>query len=62
LKKRTKKLFPGASHEAAPLSQDFSAAGIRPADFIRPTPTMRAKHPGKVFWFFFSKKNMLPSP
>jgi hypothetical protein len=22
----------------------------------------RAKHPGKVFWFFFSKKNILPSP
>jgi hypothetical protein len=21
----------------------------------------RAKHPGEVFWFFFSKKNILPS-
>jgi hypothetical protein len=27
LKKRTKKLFPGASHEAGPASQIFSAAG-----------------------------------
>jgi hypothetical protein len=28
---------------------------------LRSTSQLRAKHPEKVFWFFFSKKNILPS-
>jgi hypothetical protein len=47
LKKRTKKLFPALR----------DAAGIQAADCVRPTPVACAKHPAKVFWFFFSKKN-----
>jgi hypothetical protein len=48
--KKNQKTFPGAARRlfwAASLVP--SAAGIRGYE--------RAKHPGKVFWFFFSKKN-----
>jgi hypothetical protein len=28
---------------------------------VAPAAGYRAKHPGEVFWFFFSKKNIFPS-
>jgi hypothetical protein len=47
LKKRTKKLLPGASHDSP-----------RPVPHFKPWRS-RAANEGKVFWFFFSKKNFL---
>jgi hypothetical protein len=49
--KKNQKTFRGCFARVAP-----SAAGIQAADCIRPTSMSRAKRPGKVFCFFFSKK------
>jgi hypothetical protein len=54
LKKRTKKLFPGASHEASVSSSVSSAAGIRMAE------RLACEAPGKSFLVLFFKKELLP--
>jgi hypothetical protein len=48
--KKNQKTFPGCFARVA-----ASAAGM--TAFGACAMTARAKHPGKVFWFFFSKKN-----
>jgi hypothetical protein len=37
--------------------QAFQRLNACSAEVFVSTVTLRAKHPGKVFWFFFSKKN-----
>jgi hypothetical protein len=67
LKKRSKKLFPGASHEAGPTGSVPSAAGIPRPECLRrweirvrsTSWRSRAAREGKVFCFFFSKKKIL---
>jgi len=68
LKKRSKKLFPGASHAEWSTPQAFHRWDACGARAFFSMVTLRAKHVvakpryarGKVFWFFFSKKNFFP--
>jgi hypothetical protein len=63
LKKRTKKLLNalrGGSLDDGRWHIS-SAAGILTFEGLRRLSFERAKHPGKVFWFFSSEKNCLLS-